>query len=576
MKLVKSLILGSTAGVLAVAGAQAADLPTRKAAPVEYVRICDAFGTGYFYIPGTDTCLRIGGRVRAEYRWTSQRTDYNPLVDQAGLGLAAGPRTIGGFFYNIGGVQSNAASLALGTIAFPFSRNFAVVPTKFQDQSGFRTRGRIELDARTQTAWGTLRTFFRFEIDYNGGKYSSPVPAYGLNGGGTFDNNENPYIDKGFIQFAGITAGKAQSMFDFYADNYGYQDIRGSDLSINLLAYTATFGGGFSATLSLEDSTQRRAGIVAGGTPFGLVAGVPTSVLFNGIGGTYAGASYKGQTWPDVVGVLRVDQPWGAAQLSAALHNQSSAALFNFAPAAANFGPIGTAGVSSGDQVGWAIQGGVQIKLPMLAAGDDLWLQAAYTHGALDYQQVGAQEFGRYPNGNGWAGCFLGAGGNACDGESVFYVDSFGIVHHSEPTSWTVLAAINHYFTPTFATSLRASYLSVNYNNGSRFPWSGPVFGVGGAELSPTTAGNVGVTNNWNEWRVAINPEWYPVKGLTFGFELMYTHINQKAPLVSGFNGVVTPYLGGLVGTAGGLIGVQPFKRDANGWEARLRVQRDF
>ncbi len=63
MKL-KSLLFGSAAILAAGTGAQAADLPTAE--PVEYVRICDAFGTGYFYIPGTDTCLRIGGRVRAE------------------------------------------------------------------------------------------------------------------------------------------------------------------------------------------------------------------------------------------------------------------------------------------------------------------------------------------------------------------------------------------------------------------------------------------------------------------------------------------------------------------------------
>lgn len=27
------------------------------AAPVEYVRVCDAYGTGFFYIPGTETCI---------------------------------------------------------------------------------------------------------------------------------------------------------------------------------------------------------------------------------------------------------------------------------------------------------------------------------------------------------------------------------------------------------------------------------------------------------------------------------------------------------------------------------------
>jgi hypothetical protein len=68
MKLVKSLLLGSAAGLFAVAGAQAADLPVRKAAPVvDYVRVCSAYGAGFFFIPGTETCLRVSGRVRAEY-----------------------------------------------------------------------------------------------------------------------------------------------------------------------------------------------------------------------------------------------------------------------------------------------------------------------------------------------------------------------------------------------------------------------------------------------------------------------------------------------------------------------------
>jgi hypothetical protein len=60
MKL-KTLFLGSAA-VLAVGGvAQAADF--KQVEPIAYVKICDAFGTGYWYIPGTDTCIRIQGHV---------------------------------------------------------------------------------------------------------------------------------------------------------------------------------------------------------------------------------------------------------------------------------------------------------------------------------------------------------------------------------------------------------------------------------------------------------------------------------------------------------------------------------
>src|ERR1700726_420207 len=65
MKTIKSLILGSAGGLLAVGGAQAADLPV-KAKPVEYVRICSLYGAGFFYIPGTDTCIKLGGDLRVD------------------------------------------------------------------------------------------------------------------------------------------------------------------------------------------------------------------------------------------------------------------------------------------------------------------------------------------------------------------------------------------------------------------------------------------------------------------------------------------------------------------------------
>ena len=97
-------------------GVQAADLPVAKAAPVEYVRICSTHGNGFFYIPGTETCLRVGGRVRAEYLYVE-----------------------------------------------PIDRS--------QDTIGFRARGRINIDARTATAYGMLRTYIRMEMTRNTGAY---------------------------------------------------------------------------------------------------------------------------------------------------------------------------------------------------------------------------------------------------------------------------------------------------------------------------------------------------------------------------------------------------------------------
>src|SRR5690349_5115190 len=145
MKLAKSLLLGSVAGFAAVAGAQAADLPVAKAAPVEYVRVCSTYGAGFFYIPGTETCLRIGGRVRADYIYVEPET-------------------------------------------------------RADDATGFRARGRIQLDARTATAYGLLRTFVRFEMTRDTGSYGFSATS--------------PNVAEAFIQFGGLTAGRAVSFFD--------------------------------------------------------------------------------------------------------------------------------------------------------------------------------------------------------------------------------------------------------------------------------------------------------------------------------------------------------------------------
>ena len=122
MKMVKSLLLGSAAGLFAVAGAQAADLPV-KAKAVEYVKICSLYGVGYYYIPGTDTCIKIGGYVRYE-------AYHN---EPAGL-------------------------YANNTAAGVFTRH----TNTFAQQARFR----LTADVRTQTEYGTLRSYFSMGINW--------------------------------------------------------------------------------------------------------------------------------------------------------------------------------------------------------------------------------------------------------------------------------------------------------------------------------------------------------------------------------------------------------------------------
>ncbi|MGC2436014.1 MAG: porin, partial [Pseudolabrys sp.] len=123
MKMVKSLLLGSAAGLVAVAGAQAADLPV-KAKPVEYVKICSLYGVGFYYIPGTDMCIKIGGWVRAEYGWGQN-----------------------------------------GNFAWGWASNN--LNNRQTNNSDFRARGYITADARNQTEYGTVRGYIAVGLSEN-------------------------------------------------------------------------------------------------------------------------------------------------------------------------------------------------------------------------------------------------------------------------------------------------------------------------------------------------------------------------------------------------------------------------
>src|ERR1700730_16761524 len=94
MKSVRCLLMGSAAGLMAVSAAKAADLPV-KAAPVEYVKVSSLYGAGFWYVPGTATCMKIGAWLRVEARVNNDgtggplattgagrldRTDYSPMA----------------------------------------------------------------------------------------------------------------------------------------------------------------------------------------------------------------------------------------------------------------------------------------------------------------------------------------------------------------------------------------------------------------------------------------------------------------------------------------------------------------
>ena len=195
---------------------------------------------------------------------------------------------------------------------------------------------------------------------------------------GTSASRTTTALNKAFLQFAGLTAGQAQSMFDFYADAYNYRNLRGSNATVALLAYTATFGDGFSATLSAEDQADRRAAI---GSTIASTTEAPITV--GGISATSFQAQPGGSRVPEIVGNVRLDQPWGAAQLSAAAHQVDSSL---FAASALTTPPTASAFPAlTSNSFGFAVQGGLQLNTDYISPGDKLWLQVAYEKGAFGY-----------------------------------------------------------------------------------------------------------------------------------------------------------------------------------------------
>lgn len=397
-------LTGGAACLAAISPAWAADLPVSKSAPVEYVRVCSVHGEGFFYVPGTDTCLRIGGRLRADYAFAEPRGATITETDAAG---------------NVIGAWRDG---------------------RYRDATGMKAQARLEVDVRTATDFGLLRAFIRYEIEKNTGVFS--------------DDENGGLVESAYIQWAGLTAGHATSFFDFYANDLnfgsGLQGSFGSDTTNNLLAYTATFGDGFSATLSLEDRNTRNV--------------------------NDAWYDVAGQRLPDVVANLRVDQDWGSAQLSGALHQLNSGSLY---------GPFAQRVDTA---YGWALQGGVNINLPALAEGDVLWLQAAYADGALHY--IGA--------------------GDIETGDFLSIVTDGALVNGDVKTTrgWNATAAFLHYWTPSVRQSIWGSYTGISYDN--------------------TVKTDYVALRNVDAWTVGSNLIWSPVNAFDIGVEVLYSKAERR------------------------------------------------
>jgi hypothetical protein len=197
----KVFLLGTAAGLTAISGAEAGGLPT-KAPGVQYVKICTLYGSGYYYIPGTDTCIKVGGYVREDVAWN-----------------ANGARTPN--YAGANGAQDRT-SLDLST----------------------RGRANIGMDTRAQTQYGVVRTVASVHFQNQ-------------------DQAESMNTSRAFVQWAGWTFGRIRSYQDTFALNDSWSLATGqtnSDTGANgvqSIAYTFDMGQGITFDVGADDRRNK-------------------------------------------------------------------------------------------------------------------------------------------------------------------------------------------------------------------------------------------------------------------------------------------------------------------------------
>lgn len=471
MKLTKRLILGSAA-MLVGAGAQAADLPV-KAKAVEYVKICSLYGAGFYYIPGTDTCLKLGGYLRVD--------------------VYANANGFNGYFNGTGAANNRLTN---------YWSSFA--------------RESLSIDTRTATEYGVVRTYANLVYSWAGGGYGGA--GTGLTGGATAYDSGNASGAGGigalhggklgvyyaFIQFAGFTMGKAISQFSAPWTNYpgnGFDGLPGGGgtaTGVDQLSYTWDFGQGIAFSLSAQDPVQyyqTNLYNVSGATAAGIA------------GGSYGANDFGGSRAPDLVAMLRIDQAWGLFQASFAAHDNH----------AGYYGAFETSGHPA-DKWGWAGQLALSIKNIPTGPGDTVNIQGVYTNGASRYnfQDLATINYSMFGSA-GLPGAYQSIAFAAVS-DAVFVAGS-GL---ELTTTYGVRGAYTHNWDPHWNTSLYGAWGAVRYNGNAK----GYICG-GAGMTSLLTAGST-CNPDFDLWVIGTKTDWTPVKNLAFSFDVAYSKLDQK------------------------------------------------
>jgi len=516
MKMVKSLILGSAAGLIAMSGAQAADLPV-KAKAIEYVRICSLYGAGFWYIPGTDTCIKLGGYLRVD-------TTFN-----------GGPYDQPAWSGDLG--QHN----------------------RYTDYFASRSRLAFTIDTRTATEYGVVRTFGQLD-------WSFTSPSGSFRDIGTTSNQQQIAVEFAFIQFAGFTFGKSASAYATpwhgYPGNNSSFLVGGHDTvtGTNNIQYTAQFGNGVSGTIGLDDP-----GAFNRISVFDLASTSATGVVslasLNATG--TAGNAYGGTHYPDLVGNIRVDQAWGLFQISGALHEVNASYNALTAPGAApTFGANGFSEISGhpDSKVGGSVMAALQIKNIPTGAGDDIKFDASWAKGDIKNvigTSAGVPAFAVFGN----SGIAYQSLGFAAATDAVYLpvaAGGDGSLHLTE--GWGLRGAFNHNWDPYWSTSVFGGFAAVRYDGTAKNYYCAAYV----ASNPGAKSADFSCNPDFNLSQIGVITRWTPVKNLTFSGEVLWFHLDQKFTGTS----VLTP-------TAPKPAAVYQYK-DQDSVSLNVRVQRNF
>lgn len=417
MKVMKSLLLGAAAGLFATAGGTGGG-PSRKGQAGRIREDLLGVRGGLLLHPRHRHRLRVGGYVYLE----------------TGVKGSAAVANI----YNIGRIDAN------------------------YNYNNWRTSARINLDARQNTAYGTLRAF--------------------MSTGGNFNLNHGNVTswDAAYIQFAGFTWGYTNSFFSFSGPGYGIVASPMSDWKwINLAAYTAQFGNGVTATISVEEGLGRRAMI---------------NGAVGATGGITTGSNVYGGSWaPDVVGNINVTQAWGRAQIMGALHQVKANS---------------TSGHDS--EWGYAFGGAIEIKTPQTGnPNNSFLLHGVYSKGAVDY--TGYRSSPTATPSAFTLQNFAGTGPMYAVNDATLNGTSLELTR-----AWSVYAAYRHYWTPALRTAFAYGYLDIEES------------------ATSTAQGDLAVH------QANVSTVWSPVAGLDLSLDVVYSKLKQDYAGVTAKNDLWT------------------------------------